>query len=427
MCYTQQLDCRQWQFSHIPAFTQGKMSPLFASCGEGITRDGFSFMHTFFEVESHAAETYAEGLLMQGFSMVYQHHIGDNRFYQFAVNQSYFYISYLRNSKTARFLLEDCTISPKEIADSKQKQIHADTVFAQFSLHYDDMNRYTTCDCGMNYVYRLRDNSLILIDGGEEEQCTEAAFREYLDFLHQLTDTAEGEPITVALWICTHAHNDHCDFFSKLIRFCHGEIQLNAVAFNFPDENNTKHSDSVAKLRERLAAYYPTVKYCKLHGGMRFPVGNASVTVLTSLENSIGVKEEHPFPGLNDSSTVFTVEAEGITTLFLADMGELNAEIFMQNYAPFCRQVDFLQAAHHGINAIFNVYEAVDAKVLLLPQCDKNMVTRFPEQLAHYMARYGEDNILLAHNQTDIFTLKNGAFTHTSRPHVGEAYDGSEW
>lgn len=425
--FTQSEQCLNWQFTDIPAFKNGRLSPLFASCGQGLLPKGSCFLHTFFDVEQGSVETYAERLMNQGYSLLYQHKIGGNLYYQFALKNAYFYISYLKNSAVARFVWEDCTVPLKDISSGCQKQIYDNTVFSQFSLHYDDMNRYTTCDCGMNYVYRLRDNRLILIDGGEQEQCTEAAFSEYLDFLRSLTGTKAGEPITVALWLCTHAHNDHCDFFHKLLLRCHDEIRLEAVAFNFPDESNTPHSESVMPLRRLIADCYPGVKYCKLHGGMHFSVANATVTVLTSVENSLGIREDKPFPGLNDSSTVFTMEAEGITTLFLADMGDINAEVFLRDYADSFNQVDFLQAAHHGINAIYDVYEAIETKKLLLPQCSKNMITRFQDKQAHYEARYGASNILLANDRTDIFTMKNGTPVHTSRPHVGEPFDGSEW
>ena len=84
----------------------------------------------------------------------------------------------------------------------------------------------------MNYVFRLRDNSLIIIDGGEFEQATDVAVKDYMSFLHSLTSTNENEKMTVSLYICTHAHNDHCDFMSKIVRFYSDEIEIERIAFN---------------------------------------------------------------------------------------------------------------------------------------------------------------------------------------------------
>ena len=89
----------------------------------------------------------------------------------------------------------------------------------------------------MLYVLRLRDNSVIIIDGGEIEQATEEACDEFMRRLEDLTNTEKGGKIRVAAWICTHNHDDHMDVFTKLLKREKDILCVERVMFNFPFKN----------------------------------------------------------------------------------------------------------------------------------------------------------------------------------------------
>lgn len=431
MNYVQLDDCREWQFENITEFKGGEMQPYFADCGTGLGDDENSsdntFMHTFINAKESDVVSYAAEL-EKSCKKVFENNIEGNLFYQFSAAEGLLYFSYLKSGGTARIILDRCQQeNAGDFGYSDYENLCGDTRFAQYSLHYDEMIRGTTCDCGMNYVYRLRDNSLIIIDGGEFEQATDSAISDYMDFLHSLTGTSAGEKMRVSLYICTHAHNDHCDFMSKTIRFHSDEIEVERIAFNFPNPQNTRHSLSVAVFKKRLSEKYPQAEYIRPHAGCRFSIANADIEILCSNEDTIGADSEDIYPGTNDTSMIFCVEADGLKTLFLADCSEDNGAVIIGNYSEKVTDSTFLQAAHHGINEIYDVYERLHAKELLLPQCRMNMDMRFSENYSHMCALYGEENILFAHDATDIFTVKNGEYTSEKRAHVGEAYDGSEW
>ncbi len=427
MEYNQLTDCTEWQFKDIPQFEGGEIQPYFADCGTGLGDGNGSFMHTFLNADEKSVLKYAAEL-EKSCDKTFENKIEGNLFYQFRVNDGLLYVSYLKNSGTVRVILDRCeSAEVNDFGYSDYENKCDDTKFAQYSLHYDEMIKGTTCDCGMNYVYRLRDNSLIIIDGGEFEQSTDLAVKDYMDFLHSLTGTQDGEKMRVSLYICTHAHNDHCDFMSKIIRFYSDEIEVERAAFNFPNPQNTKHSGSVSDFKKRLSEKYPDIKYIKPHAGCQFETANAEIKILVSNEDTIGIDEEDIYPGTNDTSMVFSVETDGIRTLFLADCGDDNGSVLISNYSRDITDSNFLQAAHHGINSIYDIYERLDTKFLLLPQCRMNMDKRFADNFSHMCARYGEENILMAHDATDIFTIKNGGFTHEKRAHAGSAYDDSEW
>lgn len=433
MSYLQNENCTGWQFKTIPAFTKGSLSPVFANCGTGLNDDSSapcedcSFMHTFTGVDKNDITGYFKLLETDGFRKTYENEICGNLFAQFSTDEGLFYISYLKGTKTARFILDRCKgISLDKFGFRDYEDKRGNTVFAQYALYYDKMIRGTTCDCGMNYVFRLRDNTLIIIDGGEIEQSTDCAIDDYIKFLHEITGTKPGEKITVSLWLCTHSHNDHMDFFSKLLRICGDTLEVKRAGFNFPCHENTRSSDSVSLLKERLKEYCPGIEYSKLHAGAQFNIANAKITVILSNEDVIGVDEEDTFPGLNSTSLSFIVEAEGKKAFFLADMGDLNGGVMIKNYSKEFLSSDYLQAAHHGINSIYDIYEYLDTKSVLLPQCQMNMDTRFSENLEHLSSKYGIENILLAFDATDIFTLDNGKCIQTKRKRTGEPYDGSQ-
>lgn len=436
MVYQQKLNCSEWQFGNIPEFTGGKMQPLFADCGTGLSKvpewktTDNSFMHTFCGATAESIAEYAKLLESEGFKKVFENRIEDNLFYQFTAPDGLLWISFLKNSGTARFILDRCRMTDTEsFGYSDCEQTKNNTELVQYSLFYDKMIKGTSCDCGMNYVYRLHDNSLIIIDGGEFEQSTDIAVADYLKFLHELTGTDETEKLRVSLWICTHAHNDHCDFMSKLLRFYSDKFSIERITFNFPNPQNTKHSPSINALKQRLMSRFPNAQYIKPHAGCRFDIANAEIEFLVSAEDAVGIEEDDddPFPGTNSTSMIFKIIADGVSTFFLADCGEDNGSVLIENYSDKITDCAVLQAAHHGINRIYDVYERLNADYVMLPQCRMNMNTRFSEVYKHLCKRYGEDRILFANDATDIFTLEGGKYSIRKRAQVGTMYDKSQW
>lgn len=434
MCYKQIENCTAWQFKGIPEFNCGVMDRFFYNCGAGFTAvpdteaQDCTFMHFFKQCRAEDVSAYAASLEDAGFKKVYFNEKDGNLFYQFEVSEGLLYVSFMNGTGVARVILDRCkTAKAADFGYADYEDLRGDTVFSQYSLHYDAMIKGTTCDCGMNYVYRLRDNSLIIIDGGEMEQSTDVAVADYLDFLHTLTGTKSGEKMRVSLWLCTHPHNDHTDFVAKLMRFHSDEISIERTAFSFCYSQNTKHSPSVLTAEQRLIEKYPDAEYLRLHAGNKFSIANALVEVLVSSEDTIDVDDEDIIPGTNDTSVVFKITADGASALFLADCAWVNGDVLRLNFSSDTLNVDFMQVAHHGINDLHELYESIKAKTVLLPQCRMNMDTRFSANLTHLCELYGENNILFANDATDIFTLKDGTVSHTERAHTGTAYDNSEW
>lgn len=159
---------------------------------------------------------------------------------------------------------------------------------------------------------------------------------------------------------------------------------------------------------------------------MRFKIANAQISILTSAEDVIECSDD-PFGGMNASSSVFSVEADGVKILFLADIEHRNGKVLIDSYTDDTLECKFVQCAHHGINKIPEVYERIKAEKVLLPQCLMNMETRFMDVFDDLKIYYGSDNILFAYDTTKIFRLERGSYSMTEKPHTGTDYDGSEW
>ena len=69
----------------------------------------------------------------------------------------------------------------------------------------------------MIYVIKLCDDSLVMIDGGHIFQWNEEAEEGLWNFLKAITNTKDGK-VKIAAWYFTHAHDDHTDGCTKLLR-----------------------------------------------------------------------------------------------------------------------------------------------------------------------------------------------------------------
>ena len=431
--YIQNLDCSKWMFDNIPEFRKGKMMKEFADVGCGLELDmgspteKDSYMHSFLSVEKEDFAEYIKTLESK-FEKSFENEIEGNLFYRFVTPEGNFSTVYRPKYKLARLVLDRCKNTDiRQFGYSEYDEINDNTILSQYSLHYSHMIRWYSTDCGMNYIYRLRDNSIIIIDGGEIEQATDKVIKEYWEYLRRLTNTKESEKITISLWICTHAHNDHTDFFAKLIRVYGDKINLERVAFSFTANMNMQHSPSVAIAKQRITALYPDVKYLKIRAGDEFDIANAKITILGVNEDIVAIgDDERTFCWMNDASSVFRIEADGVSAVFLADAGDSYERILLDYYSPDIFRCNFLQIAHHGINYLPYIYAAAKADKVLLPQARLNMITRFQDVIEDLYKNFGEKNIIYAYDVTSTIKLKGGDYSITALPHSGTVYDGSE-
>lgn len=190
---------------------------------------------------------------------------------------------------------------------------------------------------GMAYVMQLADGSLILIDGG---------FYSSADRLYAYLRTLVPEgKITIAAWIITHNDGDHSQCMATFLPKYGEEVVLEQVIANFPHSYGYLDSGTNENSAPLSAARATGCKVIKAHTGQKFFIRNAEVEILYSLDSYL--------PGalniFNNSSLVFTVEAEGERILFMGDASDEAAKILYSMYNSYYLKCDILQLAHHGL------------------------------------------------------------------------------
>lgn len=347
--------------------------------------------------------------------------------------ESIIYTYYIDSLGEARIILDnssDCSVGE---ADNRSPELTEGTALMQFSLKYGKMIPGFSCDCGMLYVLRLRDNSVIIIDGGEAEQATEDACDEFMERLYDLTGAEKGGKIRVSAYICTHNHNDHMDFFIKLLRRENGVLVLERIMFNFPSRTllgYSRDNPCTDELKKRIKKYAPGAKYIKLHTGQTFKFPDTRIEILTTHEDilprSARADENGVYRSINESAAVFSITFDDTTAVFLADAEETNGEKLISIYGRNSLSCEYLQCAHHMINDDRNIYSNIKAHKLLIPQSRFIADTSEADNTRYLTGLFGAENMFYAGDCTYVFTVVNGAETISRYEQKGYYYDGSE-
>ena len=355
--------------------------------------------------------------------------INGNIFSEFAEENRIIYTYFTREAEQARVIIDNASCPLSEMNDN-EPDVRGDTALMQFSLKYGSMVRYHSCDCGMLYVLRLRDNSVIIIDGGEIEQATEEACDEFMRRLEDLTNTEKGGKIRVAAWICTHNHDDHMDVFTKLLKREKDVLCVERVMFNFPSRTLLDYSSGCTdRLRERLKKYAPNAKYLKLHTGQTVHFPDSYLEVLTTHEDilplSIRARDGGAYRGMNETTTVFQIIFDDASVIFLGDAEESNGEALIALYGKNLLSCKYLQGAHHLINDDRSIYANIRAEKLLAPQGRFTVMTRFCDNIRYLTSLFGAENIYFAGDCTYVFTIKDGNESISYFESKGYVYDDS--
>ena len=259
----------------VPAFGTKVCEPV--NCGAGLAIEDSvsggaddSYMVVIGDVTPKMFRDFLASLASSGRKETFHREVNGNIFSEFAEENRIIYTYFTREAEQARVIIDNASCPLSEMNDN-EPDVRGDTALMQFSLKYGSMVRYHSCDCGMLYVLRLRDNSVIIIDGGEIEQATEEACDEFMRRLEDLTNTEKGGKIRVAAWICTHNHDDHMDVFTKLLKREKDILCVERVMFNFPSRTLLDYSSGCTdRLRERLKKYAPNAKYLSCTRGRRY-------------------------------------------------------------------------------------------------------------------------------------------------------------
>jgi putative metallo-beta-lactamase domain protein len=204
----------------------------------------------------------------------------------------------------------------------------------------------------MSYIITTKNKELIVVDGGLDLDA---------EHLRQAIIARGGK---VSAWFITHPHSDHVGALVKLINDGLQEISIDAVYYNFVDDdwykrNEAYRADMVLKAKEALAKLGAE----KLHGNIKtgdlIQVDDVKIHVLNDpylfAVNSI-----------NNSSVALRMEIGSKRVLFLGDMGPEAGAALLKDVGAEGLKADIVQMAHHGQYGVEkNVYEAIRPSICM--------------------------------------------------------------
>ena len=351
-------------------------------------------------------DSYCADIAAKGFTLYAENEI-DGNVYRTYVNNYYVVTTlYTEYNSFAKALIEplSSTTLPEKAEDNVYTAINGcDTTITQVGQYRDD--DYDTTYNGMCYIVRLADGSFIIVDGGVDTKKENYAERFYNVLKKQAPDP---DNIVIAAWIFTHGHSDHVDMFGKFAQSYADKVTVERFIYNMPNVDQETASGRPGMVRQRVDTYFPNAQKTKAHPGQVFYIRNAVVEILYTLDLF-----EKELSNFNNSSIVFTIEAEGKKTMFLGDYADMG-DTMLSLYSANALKSDIVQVAHHGIVGISNeLYERIAASYAFWPglriYVRNNNQDLYSLDQNKYIVALGDDKIFMAEDNVHVFTFKNNS------------------
>ena len=271
--------------------------------------------------------------------------------------RAYFYCS--EKAGWARFILDksDKQNASTTISDTYVKGADDNITFYMYGL---DMLG-DTGGTSMLAILKLADNSLILIDGGTEQQLAGNAGAHLNDFLHTITGTPAGQKVTVRAWVITHHHIDHGPGLITFFNSYHNQYDLQYMMGNMADMR-AYYIDFLSA--SKAYSYFPNLKLHRLHTGETIKLGGVEMDILYTLEDSvIPTSASLATTDDNDFSVQYRFRFDGIKLHMTGDVSLGGERAMMRMYDKTDLKTDIFQVPHHGYNNTVRLFEAANPSV----------------------------------------------------------------
>ena len=207
----------------------------------------------------------------------------------------------------------------------------------------------------MSYVIETPDGKTVVIDGGHD--CSEDA-----EQLNKLISERGGK---VALWLFTHAHNDHYGaLFNMLKNNDKLDFEIEKMMFSFPETEWLKEIEGGGSYQpccEFLAQLESHgIKYSELEAGTVIECGGMTFEIINNCKNY------KDYSSVNDTSIVILAHFPKRDVLFLGDLAVNGGNYLLEHFNAAKIRCDIVQMAHHGQGGVDkNFYERVQPKICL--------------------------------------------------------------
>lgn len=207
----------------------------------------------------------------------------------------------------------------------------------------------------MGYVIKAKNDTLIVIDGGTEEDA---------ENLEQIINDNGGK---VDYWFITHPHIDHMGAFVKIAK--NTDIEIGKVYVTYNDLSwYQEYANERPNEAEYVEEFLNVLQLEKIQGKVekvtlseKFNIQNIKVQIL-GIAN-----EEITTNAANNSSMIIKMEVNDKSILFLGDTGEESGEKLLKNQGNNIK-ADIVQMAHHGQDGVSEkIYKIINPKICLWP------------------------------------------------------------
>ena len=316
-----------------------------------------------------------------GFTKVFENTVEGCEYRLYTKNGEQFYLNWLPSANELRIVADKA--STGVVTDLAGGSGSVEPVIYQYALDFTKNDKQTSgddywaIDCGMCYIIHLADNSLFLIDGGHMRQSSDAALDALNDYLHDITNTPAGGTVHISGWFFSHPHGDHVYLTHAFLERFHAQYDLDAMFYNFPSYQGSfagNYDGGTFKMKNTVNTYYPNCAYYKLHTGETFSLPGVDFDVIYTHEDAVQANSgTTSFTDCNNASTVIRATVNGKSVMFLGDISTAAQSVILNRYSSATLRSDAVQMAHHCINNVPNIYNAIAAPLLLCPQSQENV------------------------------------------------------
>ena len=354
-----------WLLTELPPFPGGIGSEELYFVGSGADMDTSKHvdrMQIIREVTLEMLELYRLRLEEAGYRTVFSRREGKLHCMQLSGNDRLVYVYYAEPWGEARVISEEQTVSVPEFESICPTGEAKPLALYQYAMMFNrngNGNRKGDPygNCGMFYIIRLADNSLILIDGGDVRQATERAAAALVPFLREITGTAEGERIRISAIFISHPHDDHKRFLNRLVESYSDQIEIGGAIYNIPVSSHPCFPAFGATLTKT----FPDLKYLRPHTGMKLSMGGVEIEVVAAHEDMAdAVSGKSIVTESNNLSTALKLTLNGKTVMLLTDWGGGHTVAppeyatleprFLALWDESYLHCDAIQVTHHALN-----------------------------------------------------------------------------
>lgn len=313
---------------------------------------------------------YLEKLSSRGFERVFSRSAEGNLFCRCVSGDCSVYVYFTPFNSSVRILCEPAENAHRDAEDGYRDLCHP--LMTVVGARWSDTASYLNRDAGsgnMGYLFRLEDDSFIIVDGGME-------LGDYAEKIlaHLEEQAPAGEKPRVRCWFISHTHIDHSGAFLKIAAKYGDRIILDELCCNFPsipDAEIFREAWNTRRIKESLYRYFPETKYSKIHTGEVLRFGKTRVEVLWTQDDLVRQYLSLGNVTLNTASLCLRFYIGGNTVLLPADCDETANDIMLRTWGGYLKS-DILQVCHHGgWGGTTPFYAAVDPELAIFSTSDE--------------------------------------------------------